>query len=138
MQFKNIFLLIGFAAIITINSCVKDRAALPPAVSTTLPSNCDTTNVTYTNSIGTIMTTYCNSGGACHNNTGHGTPYNFTTYAGVFANMNNGSNSIYYRVFIEASNSSLHMPNSISTGPQSLSVCDAAKLKAWINKGGPQ
>ncbi|HVA98192.1 MAG TPA: hypothetical protein VNG53_04800 [Bacteroidia bacterium] len=138
MKLKNkIILFLGVLSIVVINSCVKDKGPVP-TTQTTLSSSCDTIGVTYTNSISLIMTTYCNSGGNCHSNTNGFAPYNYTTYAGVFANMNTGTNGIYYRVFIEPTTSSLHMPSSASTGPTSLTACDAAKLKAWIDAGGPQ
>ena len=52
--------------------------------------------------------------------------------------MNTGVDGIYTRVFVDVVGNPSHMPNSSTTGPTSLSACDAAKLKAWIDAGGPQ
>lgn len=82
---------------------------------------CDTTNLTYINSIKTIIDGKCATS-SCH---GGAQPPNLTSYQNVINNISS----------IESTTL-----GSIKTMPKSsqLPVCEINKLQAWINAGTPQ
>lgn len=82
---------------------------------------CDTTNLTYTNSIKTIIDANCASS-SCHS-TG-GTSPDLSSYTNVTSNIT--------RVKVRA----IDLKTMPASAP--LSVCEINKLQAWINAGTPQ
>ncbi len=82
---------------------------------------CDTTNLTYTNSIKTIIDGNCATS-SCH---GVGASFpDLTTYINVTSNIT--------RVKARA----IDLKTMPASGP--LPVCEINKLQAWINAGTPQ
>jgi hypothetical protein len=106
------------------HSCVKDLG--PGAVT------CDTTNITYSGQIGTILKTNCEFQG-CHNgsNIQAGAP-DYTSYSGIKTQATNGN------LFSYALGPNRTMPLAGSPGPAALTACDFQILQLWINKGSPQ
>lgn len=89
-------------------------------------ATCDTANVTYSASIRPIITGKCQG---CHSSTSPGGGYDFTTYAGVKARVDDGRlwGAVNYMPGYSA------MPkNGIR-----LSTCDLAKIKKWMDAGAP-
>jgi len=89
-------------------------------------TTCDTTNVTYTNSIKTIFDTYCTG---CHSTSNPSGGYAFDTYSGAVNSANSGK----LLGAIKWQNSFQQMP---PNGPK-LSDCQIAKIEKWINSGKP-
>ena len=107
--------------LLTLSSCYNDKAEL---LATT--TDCDTTKVTFSLSISTIIRTNCE---ACHSG---GTPsgnISLSNYAEISSAADNGSlmNTIRHESGWSA------MPK----GGNKLSDCDIRKLEIWINKGKP-
>jgi len=102
-------------------SCEKNTAT-PEASS----GNCNTTNITYNNTIQVIISYDCAYTTSCH---AAGSNYpDFTTYAGIKQYADNGQ--LYEQLFV-----SKRMPPS----PQPLlDNCTLAQIQAWINTGTPQ
>jgi cytochrome c5 len=89
-------------------------------------ASCDTANVTYSVSIKPIITNKCQG---CHSSSSPGGGYDFTSYDGVKARVNDGKlwGSVNYVAGYSA------MPkNGIK-----LSTCELAKIKKWIDAGAP-
>ena len=85
--------------------------------------DCSTTLVTYDSTIKVIIDAHCLSSG-CHN---AGSPNgNYTTYAGIFARVKNGT--LAQRVLYTKD-----MPKN-----SSLSLEDRKKIKCWIDGGAPE
>jgi len=113
--------LVGLFLLILIHSCFYDNEeALYPQLS----SQCDTSNVTYTNSISTIMSSYCTN---CHG-AGASGGLDLRTYELVKANANTIYGSINH------DNGFVAMPK----GGSQLDDCTLLKVKAWINNNTPQ
>jgi cytochrome c5 len=92
----------------------------------TNPTTCDTTNVTYTNSIKAIFDNNCTG---CHNTSNPAGGYALDTYSGA-VNCANGGKLLGA---IKWLNGYQQMPPS---GPK-LSDCNIAKIQKWINSGKP-
>jgi hypothetical protein len=108
---------------ITLSSCFYDKADV---VYPTTASVCDTTNVTYSNQIVSILNAQCNyCHGAAANSMGGGIYLN--TYAALKPYVNNGSfiNSILQNGKASA------MPKNGAK----LDNCSILKIQSWINKG---
>jgi hypothetical protein len=106
-------------------SCSKDQGK-PVAV-----LNCgDTTNLTFTNYVDTIMAMNCTLSG-CHNNNDNCQNCDFTVYSNLKIKVDGGK--FTERVLVQK-----NMPPSYSTGPTSLDPCTLNKLQVWINAGAPQ
>lgn len=87
---------------------------------------CDTTNVTYLTTIKPIISNKCQG---CHSSSSAGGGYDFSTYAGIKARVDDGRlwGSVNYVPGYSA------MPkNGIK-----LSTCELAKIKKWIDAGAP-
>jgi hypothetical protein len=106
---------------LTFFSCEKN-AATPQVVS----GNCNTTNITYKNTMQSIISYDCAYSKGCH---AAGSIYpDFSTYAGLKYYADNGQ--LYEQLFI-----SRRMPPS----PQPLlDNCTLNQINAWINTGTPQ
>jgi hypothetical protein len=102
-------------------SCEKNNVA-PVALSGT----CNVSNITYTNTIQSIISYDCAYSVSCH---AAGSSYpDLTTYAGLKEYADNGQ--LYQQLFVS---------NRMPPPPQPLlDVCTLAQIKAWINSGTPQ
>ncbi len=87
-------------------------------------ANCNTTNLTYTNSISSIVATSCATPG-CHI-AGGAAPGIFESYAGVMEKVNDGS--FYDRTVVDKD-----MPPAAP-----LSDCNLSMITEWINAGAPE
>jgi cytochrome c5 len=108
---------------ITLSSCFYDKADV---VYPTTALSCDTTNVTYSNQIVSILNAQCNyCHGAAANSMGGGIYLN--TYAALKPYVNNGSfiNSILQNGKASA------MPKNGAK----MDNCSILKIQSWINKG---
>lgn len=115
--------LFSFLLLLELTSCTKDKGEPLPVL------DCgDTSSVTYTNYVNTVLANSCNLSG-CHNSLFIG--YDFTNYSGVKDKVNNGS-------FVNRVLQQKNMPPSYSPGPTSLDPCTLQKLSAWINDGAPE
>ena len=117
-------------AIILSNSCEdKKSAVMPPAC------NADTIKVTYSsdsNTMVAILNTQCGASNASCHAAGGASGYDYSTYAGIYANYQNGL--LYSGLF-----GSLHnMPLTPQPGWSDSGSCMLDKFKAWINQGCPQ
>ncbi len=110
-------------ASITLSACFYDKADV---VYPTAALSCDTTNVTYSNQIVSILNAQCNyCHGAAANSIGGGIYLN--TYAALKPYINNGSflNSILQNGKASA------MPKNGAK----MDNCSILKIQSWINKG---
>ncbi len=117
--------LLSIAALTAIG-CYKDNAQdmYPPADG---GAGCDTSNVTYSNTVSPIITEKCATAG-CHADI-YTTGIDLSAYAGVAAIANSGKlmASITHRSGTSA------MPK----GLPKLDDCSIAKIKKWVDKGAP-
>jgi mono/diheme cytochrome c family protein len=88
--------------------------------------NCDTTNVTYTNTIQPIMSQSCTG---CHGSSSPSGGIDLTTYSLVRASAEDGS--LLGTMAFQSGYSP--MPK----GGNKVSDCTLNKIQAWINKGYP-
>lgn len=119
--FKGLFGIIGVA--LTFTACFYDKADV---VYPTSSSTCDTTTVTYSNQIVSILNAQCNyCHGAAANSIGGGIYLN--TYAALKPYVINGSflNSILQNGKASA------MPKNGAK----MDNCSILKIQSWINKG---
>jgi uncharacterized membrane protein len=89
-------------------------------------ASCDTLNVTYSTSIRNIISNKCQG---CHSSSAPAGGFDYTTYAGVKARVNDGK-------LWGAVN---HLPG-YSPMPKNgakLSTCELAQIKKWIDAGAP-
>lgn len=116
-----LFIGIAFIMCIIFVSCEKNTAT-PQALSGT----CNTSNITYNNTIQAIVSYDCAYSTSCH---AAGSNYpDFTSYAGIKQYADNGQ--LYEQLFV-----SKRMPPS----PQlMLDLCTLNQIQAWINTGAPQ
>ncbi len=112
---KPIFL-IGLITFLIILSCAKDKVPLPVIDSSTCKPN-----ISYTNDIKPIMTSYCIS---CHGSKNQSGGYNLSTYDGVSSNTSKVLGSI------RQDGSAISMPQDGKI-PDSL----IQKVYCWINQG---
>lgn len=89
-------------------------------------SGCDTTNVTWTNTIRPLINLKCLG---CHQGTSPGGGYDFSTHAGVAAVAANG----------KLMGTVQHLPgfSAMPKNQSKLPDCDIAKLRIWVNAGAP-
>ncbi len=87
---------------------------------------CDSTNVTYSQTIAPIMSANCN---VCHSTAAGSGGVVTETYDGMLVIVNNG------RLWTDVSwgSGADQMPK----GGSKLSPCDLGKIKKWINLGSP-
>ncbi|HVM89744.1 MAG TPA: hypothetical protein VMT76_16260 [Puia sp.] len=88
--------------------------------------SCDTSNVTYSNSVVPILQTYCTG---CHGGSSPSGGVDLTTYSGVSAEVSNG------KLWGDISHASGY--NAMPLGGSSLSSCQLSTISSWINKGAP-
>jgi hypothetical protein len=86
-------------------------------------AECETTNITYDNTIGPLMNTNCAVSG-CHDGNSGLTGY--TNYAAVKVIVDNGK--LEQRVLVQKD-----MPPSVP-----LTSCELAQFQAWIDNGAPE
>lgn len=113
-----------FVLLFLLSSCYKDKAEkLYPSKPV---SSCDTTNVTYTNSVKAILDVNCVTSG-CHDFTSSRGGYSFETHAGSILSIPNNKliNSIKY-----LNQTPRNMPQTYQ-----LTACEINKIQAWINQG---
>lgn len=87
-------------------------------------SICDTSNVTYTNTIQPTMSTYCVS---CHNSASPSAGVNLEGYSNVKSFVDNG------QLWGTMNHSAGFSP--MPKGVAKLDNCTLSKLLSWINKG---
>ena len=86
--------------------------------------NCDTTNITYTNTIQPIMTQSCTG---CHSSSSPSGGIDLSTYSSVRASAEDGS--LYGSMAFQSGYSPMPKNGSKSTD------CTLNKIQAWINQG---
>ncbi|MCB0571911.1 MAG: hypothetical protein KDC66_19220 [Phaeodactylibacter sp.] len=89
-------------------------------------SACDTTNVTYTQSVRPIIVNYCTG---CHSGSSPSGNISYSDYAGVKATATNGKLM-----------GSITHAQGYSPMPQNankLSACNIALIRTWVNQGAP-
>jgi hypothetical protein len=133
MRVKIFFCLTLIFFILLVNSC-EDKAAMPTV---SFPSNCDTTNLTYSsgsNTMKAIIDLQCATNNtSCHSPSGASrSDYSFYS-AALLANCQNGS--LIGSLFHGNPNK---MPLSPQPGWADSSECMLAKFKAWVNQGYKQ
>lgn len=88
---------------------------------------CDTTNVTYTNSVKPIINTYCSNG--CHTSGSPDGGYNLSGHAGLASAANDGS--LVGSITHDGNYSD--MPK----GGNKISACNIAIIQKWVEAGAP-
>jgi len=119
-QLIRINLVFAFALILLLNSCYYDNEE-----DLYLGSNtCDTTNVTYSQSVAPVFAGYCNS---CHSGSSPSGNINTDSYASVKSNISRIQGAINHE--------SGYSPMPQNSGK--LSACDLTKIDIWISQGMP-
>lgn len=134
MKRKLVIVGVVLFAAVAINSC-ENKEALPAGIGM-LTKSCDTTHLTYTGGIDTIINTQCATSG-CHDGYSATAP-DFTNYAALQSyaqNTRKGPQSTtFYTCLYEGT--PYQMPNIPQPGWSD--ACTQAKLKQWILDGAPQ
>lgn len=117
-----LFCLFGIS--ISLTSCYYDDEETLYALVT--PPACDTTAVTYTNSVIPILELECYG---CHSGSAPGGGYILNTYSGLSVAVNDGS--LLGSISHDAAFS--NMPK----GGNQLLECDIQIIQTWINQGAP-
>ncbi len=116
----SIILLFAIAIVISISGCYNDNEEdLYPG-----SGGCDTSNVTYSNSVAPVFAGYCNS---CHNANNASGSILTDSYTEVKNNMSRIYGAIYHQSGFSA------MPKDAGQ----LSPCDLAKVDIWVRQGMP-
>jgi len=89
-------------------------------------ASCDTANVTYSSSIKQIISNKCQG---CHSSSNPAGSYDFSTYAGIKARVNDG------KLWGAVNHVSGYSP--MPKNGNKLSTCELAKIKKWIDAGAP-
>jgi hypothetical protein len=110
-----------FIVIISNSSCYYDKEELLYPQTT-----CDSTTVTYSGTIVPILLSNCNN---CHSGSSPSAGINYTTYAGVKAQVDNG------RFLGAVSHASGFSP--MPKNATKLNNCNLAKIRKWIAAGAP-
>jgi hypothetical protein len=116
--------LILLGIIIEMYSC--EQNTVTPA---SLPTGCDTTNLTYTNTMEVLINTNCGTMNAnCHS---FGTSHDFTTYASLQRYATGGQNSRMWKEIFVLQQMPLYpeLP---------LDPCASNQFKAWLLNNAPQ
>jgi hypothetical protein len=122
-----IFFIFHFSLSLCFLSCKNEQ------VTPMLAKNCDTVNLTYTNSMQAIISAQCgSSNSSCHSGGRNGSGYDYTTYSGIYSNYQKGL--LYSGLFGSLKN----MPQTPQPGWSDSGACMLEKFKAWMNKGCPQ
>lgn len=126
LPFKAIVLSLLSFSTLSIISCYKDNAEdMYPSQSGGSP--CETGNVTFSNTVSSLIATNCATAG-CHA-TGTPTGINLSSYSGIAAIANSGK----LMASITHSGSASAMPK----GLPKLDDCTIAKIKKWVDDGAP-
>ena len=97
------------------------------AISNTCTSSgCDTSNVTYSSSITSILQNSCTG---CHSGSSASAGVDLSSYSGVLAQVNNG------KLWGDVSHTTGY--NVMPVGGAMLSACDLNIINSWIKKGAP-
>lgn len=107
--------------ILTMNACYYDKEEELYRLDL---SSCDTTNVTYSQTISAIMQSSCNS---CHSTTGASGGWITDNYTNLYDIASNG------RLIGAVNQSSGYSP--MPKGSGKLSTCQISQIRAWINRG---
>ena len=126
---RKLQILLGFAlftGIVCTNSCEKNISQPAP-----LPANCDTANLTYTNSMQVLVNVYCGSFNTSCHSAGVSERGDFSNYTTLQHYATGGEKSLFWRyIFVQK-----RMP----LAPYlPLDACSSAKFKAWLLAGAPQ
>jgi hypothetical protein len=89
-------------------------------------ASCDTTNVTFSASIKSLISNKCQG---CHSSSNAGGGYDFTGYAGVKARVNDGK--------LWGSVNHVSGYSAMPKNGNKLSTCELTKIKKWIDAGAP-
>lgn len=119
--------MVAFTAMV-ISSC-ESKEALPVIA---LPSNCDTTHLTYNGGIDSLINTQCAVSG-CHVPRGGAGAASFTTYAGLSSYASGGKSAQIYTCLMYGN--PYRMPNVAQPG---WNTCDLDKITQWVLDGAPQ
>ena len=120
---KKIILFIGTIFLFTLQSCYYDNMEdLYPD-----SSGCDTTNVTYSQSVWPVLQSNCTG---CHQGTAPSGNVRLENYNDIVAVVENGK----LMGTIRHESGFSPMPK----GGNKFSDCDITKLEIWINKGYPE
>lgn len=116
---QSLFALLVFSFVIINTSCTStSKQALLQA------SGCDTSTVTYSNTISTMMTNYCTN---CHGGSSPSANISLEGYVNVKSYVNSGN----FWGSMNHDNGYSPMPQ----GASKLDDCSLSKIKAWINAG---
>lgn len=117
------------AMILAMNSCENKSVPLPSGV----PTNCDTSNLTYNSTPAATMQTIINANcaiGGCHV-PGGTAPTDYTSYASLRPYARGGQSSQFWNY--------LFINKTMPLAPQPpLDACTQAKFKEWLIVGAPQ
>ncbi len=120
---KKIILFVGTIFLFTLQSCYYDNMEdLYPD-----SSGCDTTNITYLQSVWPVLQSNCTG---CHQGTAPSGNARLENYNDIVAVVENGK----LMGTIRHESGFSPMPK----GGNKLSDCDITKLEIWINKGYPE
>jgi hypothetical protein len=123
--FKNPYMRKQISYILGIYICLQHVACISENKQSVLNNSiCDTSAVTYTNTVRPLMTSYCIS---CHNSSSPSAGVNLEGYSNVKNYVDNGQ----LWGTMNHSNGFSPMPK----GTPKLDACSLSKLLAWINKG---
>jgi hypothetical protein len=122
LMIRSIALLFTAVVVLSLGGCYYDteETLYPPT------GVCDTSNVTFSGTIKPIVDTYCATPG-CHDAAAASAGYDLTTYAGVWASVDNGS----FLGSIDYDPNYSKMPKNSNQ----LDKCNITKIKTWINAG---
>lgn len=119
-HFSTLVFTLFFASTLFLGGCYYDNEQdLYPG------GSCDTTGVTFNNSIAPIFSTYCNS---CHSGSSPSAGISTDNYSSVVENID--------RIVGAVNHADGYMP--MPQGGNKLSACELSKINAWINLGKPE
>jgi hypothetical protein len=125
---KKVFLFSIITIIVSFSSgCYYDKTQLQYPAST-----CDTTNISYTIDIVSILDASCQN---CHKGASASSGINLYDYATIKSLALDGKyvyGSLLSSVSFQGGN-----PNPMPQGTNQLPACDINKIRAWVNRGAP-
>jgi len=131
MKIRFVASIVVLLTVILINACEDKKGAAPISVNV---SNCDTLDLTYSSdsshSMQAIINVQCGVNNMSCHSYGSASGYDYSTYAGIYANYQNGL--LYQGLF----GSSPRMPLTPQNGWDP--SCMLPKFKAWMDRGCPQ
>lgn len=120
---KYVIYLFAFALLFTVAACGDDEAA-----------SCDTTDVTYTNTVKAIFDNNGCADAGCHPSTAG--VFSLATYED-YTNFV-GKDRIIGAIKWETGFSPMPKDSTTNTGGMKLADCDIEKIEAWIDAGSPE